>query len=104
LSVSNNQYRALSGLGLVSKNGNSYDLQITDYGRLPGRKNGGIHAGEPLNVPGMMGSNPASASYVAGGMYENTTWSYQEYLTGSGVRPTYNSEGIASDFTIRMRH
>jgi hypothetical protein len=105
LGVSNKQYRATSGLGIVSANKNSYDLQITDNGRIPGRTNGGLHAGEPLNNPGNNGTNPNSGSYVPGGMFENTTWSYLEYLTGSNaVRPTYNKEGIAVDFTIRMRH
>jgi len=106
LSVSNNQWRATSGLGIISTNGNNYDLQLTDFGRLLGRTNGGQHAGEPLNYPGQTGANPNSGSYVPGSMFENYTWPYEEYLTGGGgaVRPTYNSEGIAIDFTIRMRH
>jgi hypothetical protein len=118
LTVSNKQYRAISGLGIVSTNGNSYDLQITDFVRVPGKTNGGMHAGEPLNNPGTTGTNPSSGSYPGPTMYENTTWNYQEFLTGSGIRPTYNagsttytyggttynSEGIAVDFTIRQRH
>ena len=103
-SVSNNQYRAISGLGLVSSNGNSYDLEIDDYCRVPGLVNGGWHAGEPLNYTGTTGSNPLSASYVASSITENYTLQYQEYLSGSGIRPTYNSEGIAANFTVRMRH
>jgi len=105
LSVSNKQFRATSGLGIVSTNGNSYDLQITDFVHVPGRTNGGLHAGEPLNYPGQNVSNPAAASYVSGAMYENTTWLYEAFLSGSNaIRPTYNSEGIGIDFTIRMRH
>jgi hypothetical protein len=104
LCVSNKQYRAISGLGIISSNKNSYDLQITDYVRQPGSTNGGLHVGEPLNVPGTSGMNPNAASYAGSSMYENLTWPYQEFLTGSGVRPTYNKEGIAVDFTIRMRH
>jgi hypothetical protein len=104
LCVSNNQFRAISGLGIVSSNKNSYDLQITDYVHLPGRTNGGVHAGEPLDSPGITGTNPNAGSYVGGSMYENLTWPYEEYLPGSGIRQTYNKEGIAVDFTIRMRH
>jgi hypothetical protein len=104
MSVSNKQYRAITGLGIISTNKNMYDLQITDFVRLPGRTNGGVHAGEPLNVPGTLGNNPASGSYVSGTILENATWTYQEFLSGFGVRPTYNSEGTAVDFTIRMRH
>ncbi len=102
--VSNNQYRAISGLGLVSANQNSYDLQITDYVHQPGKTKGGLHAGEPLNVPGVSGANPNAGSYTASSMFENITWPYQEFLTGSGIRQTYNKEGIAFDFTIRQRH
>jgi hypothetical protein len=51
-----------------------------------------------------MGSNPAASTYVPGSMFENYTWQYEEYLSGAGLRPTYNSDGIAVDFTIRMRH
>ncbi len=104
LCVSNKQFRAISGLGIVSSNAYSYDLQITDYVHAPGAAKGGLHAGEPLNVPGTTGANPNAATYTAGSMYENMTWPYQEFLTGSGVRPTYNKEGIAMDFTIRRRH
>jgi len=104
LCVSNNQYRAVSGLGIVSSNQNSYDLQITDYGHLPGRTNGGLHAGQPLDSPGITGMNPNAGSYVSGSMFENTTWPYEEFLQGSGIRPTYNKEGIAVDFTVRQRH
>ena len=104
LSVSNNQFRAISGMGIVSTNGNTYDLQITDFGRLAGRSKGGRHAGEPLNMPGTNGSNGAGSTYTGNTMYENTTWPYVDYLSGSGLRPTYNSEGIAADLTIRMRH
>ena len=104
LAVSNNQYRAISGLGLVSANQNSYDLQITDYVHQPGTTNGGLHAGEPLNSPGVLGNNPNAASYAGSSMFENSTWPYEEFLSGSGPRPTYNQEGIAVDLTIRMRH
>lgn len=100
--VSNNQFRAISGLGIDSSDQSMYDIQITDFVRLPGRSKGGLHAGEPLNVPGQMGSN--SAPYIGSTMFENTTWPYQEYLLGSGIRPTYNSDGISVDFTVRMRH
>ena len=102
LCVSNNQYRAISGVGIASSNGNYYDLQITDYGHLTGKTNGGLHGGEPLNVPGTSGTNANPSTYA--GMYENITWPYQEFLTGAGIRQTYNNEGIAADFTIRMRH
>jgi hypothetical protein len=104
LCVSNNQYRAISGLGLASSNGNRYDLQITDYVHLAGRARSGIHAGEPLNMPGLTGGNAIASSYSGPSMFENITWSYLEFLAGAGIRPTYNNEGIAVDFTIRMRH
>jgi hypothetical protein len=103
LCVSNNQYRALSGLGIVSTNGNSYDLQITDFMRVLGRTKGGAHAGNPLTNPGQIGANPAGSTYVSGSMYENTTLGYQEFQTGTGVRPTYNQDGVGIDFTIRQR-
>jgi hypothetical protein len=105
LSVSNKQYRAISGLGICSSNGNYYDLQITDYVHVPGRTNGGLHAGEPLNAPpGLVGTNPSAGTYAGPTMFENITWPYVEFLKGSGIRPTYNKEGIAVDFTVRMRH
>jgi hypothetical protein len=103
LCVSNKQYRALSGLGIVSTNGNSYDLQITDCMRVLGRTNGGAHAGNPLTNPGQIGANAAGSTYVSGSLYENTTLGYQEFQTGTGVRPTYNQDGVGIDFTIRMR-
>jgi len=74
LCVSNKQYRATSGLGIVSANQNSYDLQITDYVHLPGTTQGGLHAGEPLNVPGTLGNNPNSISYIGGSMFETIKW------------------------------
>ena len=82
-----------------------YDLQITDYVRVPGRKNGGKHAGEPLDFPGVTGMNPSSGSYAGPTFNENITWPYLEFLTASSpsIRPTYDTEGIAVDVTIRMR-
>jgi hypothetical protein len=100
--VSNEQYRATSGLGVISSNQNSYDLQITDFVHQPGTANGGLHAGEPLNLPGLQGTNPNPFANTSS-MFENTTWPYIEFLQGAGIRPTYNTEGIAVDFTIRLR-
>src|SRR5262249_49488987 len=105
--VSNNQFRAISGGGLCSTNNNTYDVQITDFVYQRGRANGGLHAGEPLDYPGPTGTNGLSSPgpHTGNTMYENTTWSYQEFQTGSAaVRPTYNTDGIAVDVTFRMRH
>ena len=102
--VSNNQYRALSGLGLNSTNGKHYDLQITDNARVPGRIAGGAHSGQPLTNPAQIGGNATAPPYIAGSMYENTTLPYMEFQSGSGVRPTYNNDGVGVDFTMRMRH
>ncbi len=57
-SVSNNQWRALSGEGFASTNGNQYDLQITNFVYQSGRMYGGKHGGEPLDNPGKLIANP----------------------------------------------
>jgi hypothetical protein len=112
--VSQNQFRAISGMGFTFSEWNNktftrdidYDLQITDYVHQPGRKNGGMHAGEPLTVPGILGSNSTVVPYTVSTMTENTSLQYQEFGSSSqtsGVRPTYLNEGISVDFTIRTR-
>jgi hypothetical protein len=106
LCVSNDQFRALSGLGLVSTNGHAYDLQITDFVRQSGRINGGLHSGEPLDLPGQTGFYQNAPPYPGPNILENTTWPYLEFFktTSGALRPTYMKEGIAMDFTIRMRY
>ena len=104
LCVSHNQYRAISGAGLVSSNGSKYDLQLTDYCHIRGRTNGGKHAGEPLDIPGTSVSNPNPSLVLTNVLNENGTWPYDAFLNGGGgaVRPSYNNEGIAADFTVRL--
>ncbi len=112
LCVSQRQWAAISGLGLDSaqvKNINTtlyYDLQITDFTYQPGRINGGKHGGEPLSYPGIMKANPNAANNVVQTLLENSQLMYRSFLTNSGsnyVRPTYNTPGIAFDFTFRLR-
>ncbi|MDR3614817.1 MAG: hypothetical protein P4L53_14760 [Candidatus Obscuribacterales bacterium] len=104
--VSQNQFRALSGAGIVSSNGSKYDLQITDFVHIKGRVYGGKHAGEPLDMPGTTVSNPNPSSTNVNIIYENGNWPYCAYLNGGGgsVRPSYNQEGIACDFTFRLHN
>jgi hypothetical protein len=112
LAISQDQWGAISGLGLDSaakKNMNItlyYDLQLTDFTYQPGRINGGKHGGEPLSYPGVMKPNPNAGNSLVQTLLENSQWMYRSFLTNSGadsVRPTYNSSGIAFDFTFRLR-
>lgn len=106
LCVSQNQYRAISGLGLKSENGSYYDLQITDYGYVPGNTNGGKHGGEPLDAPGTTVMNSNTAGYTGNTLFENPTLAYQSFTTGpagGGPRPTYITDGIGLDYTLRKR-
>jgi hypothetical protein len=103
-SVSNNQWRALSGEGFASTNGNQYDLQITNFVYQSGRMYGGKHGGEPLDNPGKLIANPHPFGVsMATAIFENSSWNYQSFLAGPNnvTRPTYQSEGIACDFTFR---
>lgn len=104
LTVSQKQFRAMSGLGIESSNGNSYDLQITDFVHQPGRTKGGLHAGEPLTWNGPTTNN--AVAYAGPNLMENTTYPYQAFASGPGsgaLRPTYMTDGIAVDFTVRKR-
>jgi hypothetical protein len=116
LCVSQDQWRAISGLAIdLSLNGsvssnianyNFYDVELTDFVNKEGRINGGKHGGEPLSNPGVMVNNPSAANYTAQTLQENPTLPYQSFLTNSGAnvaRPTYTSEGIAFDVTFRQR-
>ncbi len=53
LSVSDHKYRAQSGMAIFSSNSNQkvYDAFLRDFVYQPGRINGGIHAGGPINQP-----------------------------------------------------
>jgi len=104
-SVSNNQWRALSGQGFASNNGNQYDLQITNFVFQEGRMYGGKHGGEPLDSPGQLTINPNPwVVSPATAIFENSTLPYQSFLPGQNnvTRPTYQSEGVACDFTFRQ--
>jgi hypothetical protein len=104
--VSNNQWRALSGLGFNSSNHSQYDLQISDFAWQEGRMYGGKHGGEPLDRPGVLiaNANPFAAT-PATAEFENPNWMYEAFLPGQNnvTRPSYQSEGIACDFTFRLR-
>jgi len=110
--VSQNQWRAISGLGFdcPSANGKSvdcFDLQLTNFVYQEGRIKGGKHGGEPLPNPGVLTTNPAGAVATAPTLLENTAWPYQSFSTNTGtpvVRPTYNKEGIAVDLAFRLRN
>ena len=108
--VSNNQFRATTGLGYSCNSVapyDTYDLQIIDFVRTQSLANGGKHAGRPLDYnPGSLqpNPNPVVPSYAT--IFEDPTLKYQTFLLGPGggaVRSTYNNEGIAVDFTIRLR-
>ena len=104
--VSNNQWRALSGLGFSSSNGSKYDLQISNFVWQEGRMYGGKHGGEPLDKPGVLVANPNPfTASPATAVFENPNWMYEAFLPGQNnvTRPTYQSEGIACDFTFRQR-
>lgn len=105
LSVSQKQWRAISGLAFTSQsNGMSYDLQITDFVNQPGRINGGKHGGEPLPFNGPVQPYPPSSSAFIPSYYENVSWSYLTFPTappGGAVRTTYKTTGMAVDFTFR---
>ncbi len=110
LCVSQNQWRAISGLGLNTALTSNpavryYDLQLTDFVYQEGRIKGGMHAGEPLPIPGILKANPNGKTTTIQTMWENTTWSYQSFQTASGsvLRPTYQNPGAAVDLTFRLR-
>jgi hypothetical protein len=112
MGVSQNQWRAISGLGFDclspdGKSGNCFDLQLTNFVYQEGRIRGGKHGGEPLPNPGVLTTNPLAAVANPPTLLENTTWPYQSFTTNSGtpvVRPTYNNEGIAVDLAFRLRN
>jgi hypothetical protein len=105
LPVSENQWRAIEGLGYSSSNKSFYDVQVTDFCYQPGRINGGRHGGEPLDGKVV----PGNGTIISGGtpvqtFYPNGALPYFAFLTGPGggaVRPTYQTTGIAMDFTFR---
>ena len=104
--VSQNQPRAISGLGWLCSVDpfDSYDLQIIDYVRTPGRIHGGKHAGQPLDYsPGALAANPNPTPSPFPNLFENPALQYQAFINGSDVRSTYDHEGVAVDFTIRLR-
>ncbi|HEY9715717.1 MAG TPA: hypothetical protein V6C72_19740 [Chroococcales cyanobacterium] len=102
--VSQKQWRAISGLGFSSTNKTVYDVQLTDFVYQPGRQSGGRHGGETLegdaalSPPTPPGANPRLQTF-----FENTSWPYFQFATGSGVRPTYEKSGISVDFMFRSR-
>lgn len=101
LAVSQKQYRVESGMIIFSSNKKIYDLFMRDFVYQPGRTNGGLHAGEPID-----GSGPQ----VAGGgttqpldEHQTTTAIFSTGPGGGTVRPTYQTTGVAVQVRFKAR-
>jgi hypothetical protein len=129
--ISNKQWRMMSGYpvsdtSLSKTNPTNYDLIVKDYVFQPGRIEGGIHAGEPLETS-FVTAQPVSSTIIG--------WSVPEFMTpafaqanptgpvkpllltdypnwmgtipsgpaGGANRPTYTTPSIAVDVTLRLR-
>ncbi len=101
LAVSDHQYRAESGLVILSSNKKVYDAFLRDFVYQPGRINGGIHAGEPINQP-----LPTVAGGGMGGLLDENPANTVVFSTGPGggdVRPTYQTKGVAVQLRLKAR-
>lgn len=97
--VSNNQYQAISGMIINSRNGNTYDAYLRDFCYQISRPIGGKHSGEPLDEelhtvsggsPGRPLDEPRTATLV--------------YANDSGTRTTYTNPGKTVQLTLRKRN
>jgi hypothetical protein len=102
-SVSQNQYIAISSLAIESKNQQNYDVIVVDSGLLCGRPQGGQHAGEPLLVPDPPPSYVVPPSASSGTGFPLIPVPNVAFPKGTGVRPTYSTDGIAVDVIFRER-
>ncbi len=101
LAVSDHQYRAESGMVIFSSNKKTYDAFLRDFVYQPGRINGGIHAGEPINSP--MPTIPGGG--ISNLLDEHAVNSIV-FTTGPGggaTRPTYQTKGVAVQLRFKTR-
>lgn len=97
--VSNNQYQAISGMIINSRNGNTYDAYLRDFCYQTGRTLGGKHAGEPLDEQ----SQTVSGGSLGRPLDEPRT-STLVYGNDSGTRTTYTNSGKTVQLTLRKRN
>lgn len=101
LPVSNKQWRAISGIGVHSKDNKFFDVIGKDFTYQPGRTKGGDHGGEPLGVP-----KPASTVGVqTSGLADNPALltEFPQGPGGGGPRPTYIDGGTSFELRFRLR-
>lgn len=97
--IGENQYMAVSGLPVRSKNGNMYDVIVADEAYRLGRPKGGQHAGEPILIP----QPPPSAPAAMTGLQPTSNVDFPKGPSGGTVRPTYQSPSVAVAIIFRSR-
>jgi hypothetical protein len=101
LSVSDHQYRGESGLVIFSSNKKTYDAYLRDFVYQPGRINGGIHAGEPINSP--QPTVPGGGISNALDEHAANSIAFTTGPAGGAVRPTYQDKGVAVQLRFKTR-
>lgn len=101
LAVSQNQYRAESGMIVFSTNGKTYDLFLRDFCCQLGRTAGGMHAGEPIDINGPLVTGGGTTQPLD--EHQLSTSMFNTGPAGGAVRPTYQKMGVAVQVRFKAR-